>query len=231
MDTTIGEHTTYDNPQPALSVRQRPSFFWIAVIAVVGLVVGLSLSFLLRSDTPGHTSAEAGFARDMAVHHDQAVEMALIALGRTDDPEIRILATDIMLTQQAQIGQMRGWLDAWKLPPNSREPQMRWMGHAVDGRMPGMASPEEIDQLRQLPVKEMEGLFLQLMIPHHQAGVEMAEAVLSRSDDAAVRYLAEAIVASQLYEIDAMQDLLERKGFERVAPDDATPQPGHHDEP
>ena len=225
MDTTIDQPAT----RTTNSLRYRPLFAWIAVVLAVGFVVGLGLWFLLRPDTPGHESAEAGFARDMAVHHDQAVEMSLIALNRTDDPEIRILATDIMLTQQAQIGQMRGWLDVWGLPPNSREPQMSWMGHSVEGRMPGMASREEIDQLRELPAAEMDGLFLQLMIPHHQAGVEMAEAVLSRSDNATVEFLAEAILASQVSEIEVMQDLLDRKGFERVVPDDDMLEPEHHD--
>ena len=225
MDTTIGQHTA----RSTHGLHYRPMLPWIAAIVAVGLVVGLGLWFLLRPDTPGHESAEAGFARDMAVHHDQAVEMSLIALNRTDDPEIRILATDIMLTQQAQIGQMRGWLDAWGLPPNSSEPQMSWMGHSVEGRMPGMASREEVDRLRELPPAEMDGLFLQLMIVHHQAGVRMAEAVLERSDNATVGFLAEAMVTSQRSEIEIMQDLLVRKGFERVDLEDPMMQPMQHD--
>jgi len=37
-------------------------------------------------------SAEAGFARDMQVHHDQGVELAMIVRDRTDDPDVRLLA-------------------------------------------------------------------------------------------------------------------------------------------
>jgi uncharacterized protein (DUF305 family) len=46
----------------------------------------------------------------MMVHHAQAVEMAEIVRDRTENPQTRTLATDIALTQQAQIGQMQGWL-------------------------------------------------------------------------------------------------------------------------
>ncbi len=82
--------------------------------------------------------------------------------------------------------------------------------------MPGMASPDEVAQLRELPEPGMDALFLQLMIVHHQSGVDMAQAVLDRSDNSTVGFLAGRMVESQQKEIDVMNDLLERKGFERV---------------
>lgn len=66
-----------------------------------------------QSSAPGENSPEAGFARDMMMHHAQAVDMATLLRDRTEDPEMRQLALDIMLTQQAQIGQMQGWLAVW----------------------------------------------------------------------------------------------------------------------
>jgi uncharacterized protein (DUF305 family) len=83
----------------------------------------------------------------MMVHHAQAVEMAEIVRDRTEDPQIRILASDIALTQQAQIGQMQGWLEVWGLPLTGTQKPMAWMGSPMDGPMPGMATPEEIDRL------------------------------------------------------------------------------------
>ena len=73
--------------------------------------------------------------------------MAEIVRDKTESEEIRILATDIALTQQAQIGMMLGWLDVWGLDATSTEPVMAWMGHPTEGRMPGMASPEEVNRL------------------------------------------------------------------------------------
>jgi uncharacterized protein (DUF305 family) len=161
---------------------------------------------------PAEDSAEAGFARDMMVHHAQAVQMAEIVRDKTESEEIRTMAADIALTQQAQIGQMQGWLAVWGLPATGREPAMTWMGHPTEGRMPGMASPEELNNLQQASPEEADVLFLQLMIPHHEAAVPMSEAVLEETDRPEVERLAGAIAASQLGEIEMMKGLLNQRG-------------------
>ncbi|MEV7906045.1 DUF305 domain-containing protein [Streptomyces anulatus] len=88
---------------------------------------------------PGASSADAGFARDMAVHHQQAVEMSFIVRDRTDDEDVRRLAYDIANTQANQRGMLLGWLDLWELPkvaPGGEQP-MAWMagtgGHEHGG--------------------------------------------------------------------------------------------------
>jgi uncharacterized protein (DUF305 family) len=185
-----------------------------ALVAMISIVIVVWA--VLRSATPGDGSAEAGFARDMSEHHDQAVQMALIIQQRTENEELRFMSTDMMLTQQAQIGQMRGWLDIWGLHPAGDGPKMEWMDHPTEGRMPGMATPEQINDLETLPVEEAEGLFLELMIVHHQAGVETADAIIERTDDDAVLALAESISRAQISEIENMQRMRENLGFERI---------------
>jgi uncharacterized protein (DUF305 family) len=174
---------------------------------------------------PSDSSPEAGFARDMMVHHAQAVEMAEIVRDKTGSEEIRTLAADIALTQQAQIGQMQGWLQVWDLPPTGTEPAMSWMGEPHEGRMPGMASPEEINDLQQASPEEAEALFLQLMVPHHEAAVPMARAVLEETDRKEVERLAGSIVASQQAEIELMRGLLQRRGV-TVEDGEGEPDPG-----
>jgi uncharacterized protein (DUF305 family) len=190
--------------------------FWILVLALVlllGVVAGTVLTLLLAVDqAPDGESAEAGFARDMSVHHAQAVEMSEIVRDRTESEEMRTLAADIALTQQGQIGQMEGWLAVWGLPATRTGPAMAWMGHSTEGRMPGMASSEEVEELREAPPEEMDVRFLQLMIPHHEAAIPMAEAALDHSDRPEVERLAGAISASQEAEIQAMQGLLQSRG-------------------
>lgn len=76
----------------------------ITVLAGAVIVLfGLSVWLWLSAREPGNDSAEAGFARDMIVHHSQAVEMAGIVRDRTQNDRIKTLATDIALTQQAQM--------------------------------------------------------------------------------------------------------------------------------
>jgi uncharacterized protein (DUF305 family) len=195
------------------------------ILAVIACVVSLAL--LASSRPPGEDSAEAGFARDMMVHHAQAVEMAEIVRDKTKSEEIRFMAADMVLTQQAQIGMMQGWLTTWGLPVASTEPAMSWMGHPTEGLMPGMATPEEIDRLREAPPEEADKLFLKLMIEHHKAAIPMAEAVLERTHRPEVQQLAEAISSSQRTEIQTMQEMLRDRGAAPVEDRPSVPHHGH----
>ena len=104
---------------------------------------------------------------------------------------------------------------------------MAWMGHPTDGLMPGMATPEEISSLETLPPEEADARFLQLMIPHHEAAIPMAEAVLGETDRPEVEQLAAAIAASQENEILTMQAML--RGMGEESPEDEPQQHTHAD--
>jgi uncharacterized protein (DUF305 family) len=67
--------------------------------------------------------------------------------------------------------------------------------------MPGLASLEQINNLQKASPEEADVLFLQLMIPHHEAALPMAEAVLERTDRSEVEQFAKAIIASQREEV------------------------------
>ncbi|MFC8016117.1 DUF305 domain-containing protein [Streptomyces cinereoruber] len=172
---------------------------------------------------PVSGSADAGFARDMAVHHQQAVEMSFIVRDRTDDEEARRLAYDIANTQANQRGMMLGWLDLWGLPKveSGTEP-MTWMGMGghgdsgpLDGAlMPGMATKTELDRLRKADGREAEILYLQLMTDHHEGGVHMARGCVEKCSVEIERNLAQGIVDAQVSEIALMADLLKARGAE-----------------
>ncbi|MEU3923066.1 DUF305 domain-containing protein [Streptomyces sp. NPDC029004] len=188
------------------------------------------------SRTPSADSADAGFARDMSVHHQQAVEMSFIVRDRTQDDEVRRLAYDIANTQANQRGMMLGWLDLWGLPKLAadREP-MAWMtgknahggsehsghsGHggsseAGDGAlMPGMATRADLDRLGKAGGKQAEIEYLQLMIIHHNGGISMAEGCAKLCAVGPEKALAEGMVAAQRSEVELMVDLLHKRGAE-----------------
>ncbi|MER7955351.1 DUF305 domain-containing protein [Streptomyces sp. NPDC096030] len=171
--------------------------------------------------SPVSASADAGFARDMAVHHQQAVEMSFIVRDRTDDEEVRRLAYDIANTQANQRGMMLGWLDMWGLPKveSGTEP-MTWMGmdgHGgggpLDGAlMPGMATKTEMERLRKASGREAEILYLQLMTDHHKGGVHMAQGCVDKCSVEIEKNLAQGMVDAQESEIALMADLLKGRG-------------------
>jgi uncharacterized protein (DUF305 family) len=182
---------------------------WLAglVLALVlGLLIGLTAA---ARAVPGEHAAETGFARDMIVHHAQAVEMAVLLYDRTEDSTLRTIALDIMLGQQGQIGQMQGWLQRWGRSQAGIDLPMAWMDMPVSGLMMGMADDAAMTALRDSTGVEADRQFITLMIPHHQAGIHMAQAVIARTDDAGVRQFAASIIATQTREIAELTALLD----------------------
>jgi uncharacterized protein (DUF305 family) len=164
--------------------------------------------------TPGPTSAEAGFARDMQVHHLQGVDLAMIVRDRSDDPDMRRMAYDMATTQAHQAGQLYGWLAAWGLRQLGSQPPMTWMGHTGQGMgalMPGMATPEQMSALSAAAGVEAERVFLRLMIAHHRGALEMSEAVIERSGHPVVLAFARGVLLSQRSETALMTTLLEER--------------------
>jgi uncharacterized protein (DUF305 family) len=195
----------------------RSLFVTLAVLVVAA--AALFLVFGGRG-APGETSPEAGFARDMATHHAQAVAMSFTIRDKSESAEIRNLAFDIINTQANQRGMFLGWLEQWELTQSTDLRPMSWMsgghGHvqaaASAQGMPGMASQQELTELDKRTGAEAEVLFLQLMIRHHEGGVEMAEGLLKLSDRTEVVRMARKIVNGQRAEIVLMTDLLAKRG-------------------
>lgn len=184
------------------------------LVALFTVLVGVAAGALyLQPQPPAEGSADVGFARDMSRHHAQAVAMAEVIRDRTDDPELRTLAADIALTQQAQIGMMSAWLDLWGVSQTTTGPRMAWMGTPTDGLMPGMATSEESRALATLPVEQAEAQFLRLMVAHHTAGVEMGKAGAALAERPEVVQLAQGIAAAQTSEIEYLQSLLAARGL------------------
>ncbi|MFI6372113.1 DUF305 domain-containing protein [Streptomyces sp. NPDC050546] len=194
----------------------------VAGAAVTALVAAGGITYAVAGDdgssrTPSAESADAGFARDMAVHHQQAVEMSYIVRDRTEDEDVRRLAYDIAQTQANQRGMMIGWLDLWGLPKVSSEP-MAWMdmGDMASGKdgalMPGMATNTELKKLGTLNGKQAEIFYLQLMTDHHKGGVHMAEGCVERCTVGVEKRLAQGMVEAQQSEIGLMADLLKERG-------------------
>ena len=200
----------------------------LVVVIAAGLVAlggGLAVALGIgRSETPAAGSVDAGFARDMSRHHLQAVEMANLALTLSQDADVQRLAFDISSTQTNQVGRMQGWLTLWGLPLTGSDP-MSWMddgamaGHhmpddaAADGAvMPGMATETELGQLRSLAGTPFDVMFLQLMIRHHQGGLEMAQYGQQHAGEVVVRRLARAIAETQTAETTTMEQMLRARG-------------------
>ena len=156
-----------------------------------------------ESNTGAHNDADVAFAMGMVPHHQQAVEMADMILGKDGiDPQVIALAEKIKATQGPEITLMKGWLETWGSPYES-------MGDMPGMDMgAGMMSEEDMARLDSATGVEASRLFLEQMIEHHNGAIEMAnvQAVGGKNPDA--KELAKNIIKSQTAEIDEMQTIL-----------------------
>ena len=169
----------------------------------------------------------------MATHHEQAVLMASLAMGRAR-PAVRGLAEAILTGQSQEIGLFRGWLRLWGEPGVAPHP-MAWMhaGHAMadmpgmsgggdtgmdmdtdmdSASMPGMATPAQLDRLYGLSGRAFDVLFLRLMIRHHQGGLLMTRAVLGDHILSTTRTAAQSVSSEQIEDLGTMRALLASYG-------------------
>lgn len=211
---------------PMTADAARPRRWPIIVLAVLG-AAALAFAigrFSLFSNGPSvPNAADVGFARDMQVHHDQAVQMAMSIYRDTEDDEVRAISYDIATGQAAQRGEMFDWLVQWNLPQAGD--LMSWMAdsdeheHAAASasedelrEQMGMASDAELAALDAARGTEADCMFLSLMIRHHEGALEMTDAVADLGSIPRVLQVAETMHTNQSAEIDAMQSVQDRLG-------------------
>jgi uncharacterized protein (DUF305 family) len=135
----------------------------------------------------------------MIPHHQGAIAMANYEIKFGKNFETIQLAKSIRTEQQYEIQLMQLWLkqssgdqhgscllDGFRLSMKKSMNQMM-------NDMPTDAQLQNVDKA-----------FYRVMVPHHQAAVDMARAVLSYSTDQQTNFFARQIISSQEVEIEQM---------------------------
>ena len=156
-------------------------------------------------------AGDVTFAQGMIPHHQQAVEMATIALdpARSAGSKVKDLATRIQGAQDPEIELMTGWLTEWGQPENGMG------GRSVDGKdmadmpdMEGMMTADEMTGLEAATGPAFDKLWLDMMVRHHQGAVAMSKTAKTDGKAAVVKELAGKIISAQEAEIAEMKQLL-----------------------
>ena len=148
--------------------------------------------------------ADVVFAQGMIPHHEQAVEMAEIALDPAigASPAVIDIATRIKGAQDPEIKLMTGWLTAWGTSTVMDTSD----GHSMS-QMEGMMTMEQMDGLNQAKGPQFDKMWATMMIDHHRGAVSMAKAVQTAGSNVDVRTLAGSIIAAQEAEIAELGEL------------------------
>ena len=185
---------------------------------VAGLFLAGSIGYVVgvRTTDEQPSAADVGFLTDMITHHEQAVELSKIALSRPMPAGVQSFALEVLSDQRYEIGIMEATLERWGEPVADDDGVvMGWMDHELpDDEMPGLASPEEIDELADATEpNDVATRWLALMTVHHEGGIHMAEAGLARVADPSVHALAERIARNQRIEINEYAAVKARLGL------------------
>ena len=158
------------------------------------------------SATVALNTADIEFAQGMIAHHQQAIEMAEIALDPNvgAGPAVIDLATRIKGAQDPEVELMTGWLTAAGEPVAMDTSE----GHDMSS-MEGMMTAEQMDAMAAMTGADFDQIWLQMMIAHHEGAVSQSQTVKANGSNADVLALADTIINAQQAEITEMQALLQ----------------------
>ncbi|MDV9189147.1 DUF305 domain-containing protein, partial [Streptomyces sp. SR27] len=148
--------------------------------------------------------ADVMFAQMMIPHHQQALEMAELADGRAEDPEVKKLVAAIERAQDPEIQKMKAWLKGWGRPESASH------GSGGGHSMAGMMSEQDMKDLAAVKGKAFDRKFAELMIAHHNGAVDMAKEEQKSGTNATAKALADDVVRTQSEEVAALRKILDR---------------------
>jgi len=157
----------------------------------------------MKSD-PNASSApyDLQFIDTMSAHHQGAVDMAGMALKKSQNAELKTFAQKIIDDQQKEIAQMKAWREKWyagKAPAKNME-----MSGMMDSMK--MMAGDGMKKMEAMTGKDFDTHFLDMMTPHHAGAVTMAKEALTKAEQPEIKTLANQIIKAQEAEIKMMAD-------------------------
>ena len=153
-----------------------------------------------------YIKADVKFLQGMIIHHQQAILMSSMADKRTNNETIVDLAKRIDVSQEDEINFMESWL--YDRGENKKDIPHHNMH--MDMGMAGMATPKQLEDLKNTKATDFDRLFLQLMIAHHDGALKMVEELREFSGSAYDPILSEFVsdlVNDQGVEIERMNTI------------------------
>ena len=160
-----------------------------------------------------YTEADVHFLAGMIGHHAQAIQMAGWAPSHGANASVRVLCERIVVAQNDEIAFAQRWLrehGEYVPPADPRGHIMPGMDHPM--LMPGMLTPEQMQQLDAARGPDFDRLFLTFMIQHHQGAITMVQQLLAvpgAAQDGPIFRFASDVNADQTTEINRMTLMLD----------------------
>jgi uncharacterized protein (DUF305 family) len=157
----------------------------------------------MKSD-PNAASApyDLQFLDTMSAHHQSAIEMAEMALKKSQNAELKTFAQKIITDQKKEIAQMKDWREKWYAgKPAAKNMEMNGMADSMK-----MMAGGEMKKMEDATGKEFDLMFLDMMTPHHEGATVMAKEALTKAEHPEIKTLANQIIKEQEAEIKMMAE-------------------------
>lgn len=190
----------------------------VLVTAVVtGLFAGAAIWALGADDEPPApmNSVDVGFLQDMLDHHEQALAISNLYLDNQPQGDAAPYAREVILFQTRDMGWMNDWLAEEGYGPGAPDrTAMVWMDEPTPvAEMPGMPTPERLQELSDANGTEADRLFFEIMSDHHLGGVHMADHAAANGAREEITGFAESVSRNQRIEVVEYQRAMERLGL------------------
>ncbi len=142
------------------------------------------------------------FIDTMTHHHQGAIDMAKMALTKSNNGELKKFAQKIIDDQNKEIAQMKDWREKWYAgKPMAMNMEMPGMNEGMK-----MMMGEGMKKFESATGKEFDLMFLDMMTPHHAGATMMAKEALAKAEHPEIKTLSQNIIREQEKEIKQMAD-------------------------
>jgi len=189
---------------------------WLAAAALAGMALLSGCSQIKSHEEPGQSAsvkpaptsslagsdADAGFARQMAGHRQQALQMAELASTRGASPGLLALATDMIPQNQEELTALNDLISTLtSAATNTPAPE------PGASAMPQAPTDLDVTPLSELTGPDFDLLWLDMMIRHHEQAIAVASRVQTQARATELRALATAIITTSQQEVRRMRAL------------------------
>jgi len=177
---------------PSTSRARILALTFVAILAAVA-VTGCGSDDKESSSASGN-GVDRAFVEEMIPHHKSAIEMAEIAQQRSQRPQIKELAQNIIDSQTKELTTL-----------TTAQAALAKEGVAKgDLGVPAHETGMDMDTASLKTADPFDRAFIDMMVPHHQGAVRMARVQLAKGSDPELKKLAQEIIAEQAREIGEM---------------------------
>ena len=212
-ETSVDESMSDDAAERLL----RLVLIVLGTAVVTGLFAAAAIWALGADDEPPApmNAVDVGFLQDMLDHHDQALLISNLYLDNHPRGDAAPYAREVVMFQTRDIGWMEDWLaDEGYARGAPDRTAMEWMGEPSPvAEMPGMQTPERLQELSDAQGTEADRLFFEIMTDHHLGGVHMGDHAAANGARDEIIEFAESVSRNQRIEVVEYRQAMERLGL------------------